>query len=454
MLIALLLVLAALRPSSSIPVDGHFNTFLELAGQPSTSPTRTPQNIIWSCLATIFACVWVAVHPNIPNPRESQWRQFWRRVSTMLYAVIAPELVTLWAIRQRSAAGRIKRDFNDRYFPNGGTGRWTLSHGFFIQMGGLLFAQEGRDAYVITYKELLELIDNGNIDFPSITEEDILDKSKGDFLTKILVVIQTTWFIVQCLVRWAFGLAVTEIEVVTLAFAILNIVTYIMWFPKPLNVQVGIKIPKSRDAPLLPVPKPEVRKGWLQRQIERGNKGGRVTWVPWMVLVSLLLPSKLFSGLFLPLGAMATDDQVLAGSAYVPTFYADLDITTEIGVICPSLGMSVVFGALHFIPWNLEFPSDTEELLWRICSVVITVEPLPAAIGLGLSRLTKGYAVGDVITRVMESMATSIGSLAFIGLPLYVLARLTLLILAFTTLRSLRGTALTDVAWSSFVPHI
>jgi len=321
-------------------------------------------------------------------------------------------------------------------------------------MGGLLFAQEGRAAYVITYRELLELIDNGTIEFPAITEEDILDKSKGDFLTKSLVMIQTTWFIVQCLVRWSSNLTVTEIEVVTLAFAILNIVTYVMWFPKPLGVQVGIKIPKKKDVPLLPDPVPGVREGWLQRQIERGNKGGGVTWVPWMILVSLLLPIKFLSGLFLPLGEMATDDQVPAGSAYVPTFYADLDITDEIGVVSPSLGMSVVFGALHFIPWTSEFPSDTEELLWRICSVVITVEPLPAAVGLGLDRLTKGHPANGVLRRGMEAIAMSIGSLAFIGLPLYVLARLTVLILAFSTLRNLHGTALTDVTWSSFVPHI
>ncbi|KAF9441202.1 hypothetical protein P691DRAFT_856318, partial [Macrolepiota fuliginosa MF-IS2] len=33
--------------------------------------TRATQDIIWSCLATIFACAQVAVHPNISEPRVS-----------------------------------------------------------------------------------------------------------------------------------------------------------------------------------------------------------------------------------------------------------------------------------------------------------------------------------------------------------------------------------------------
>ncbi|KAF9444793.1 hypothetical protein P691DRAFT_834480 [Macrolepiota fuliginosa MF-IS2] len=408
--------------------------------------TRSTQDIIWSCLATIFACTWVAVHPNIPGPRESQWRRFRRRASTMFYAVIAPELVTLWAMRQRYAAGRIKREFNRKYYGNEDEEKmWTLSHGFFIQMGGFLFIQDGRTAF--------GLIDKGTIEFPTITEEDILDKSKGDFLTKLLVVTQTSWFIAQCIVRWAAKLTVTELEVVTLAFAILNIITYTLWWQKPQNVQAAILIPKKSNAPPLEIPEPEEHESWLHRQIRQGGQGS-AGWLPWMILVSLLIPVKFLSGLFIPLGEMATDDQVPTGSTSVPTFYADHDITDELGVILPSLGMSVVFGALHLIPWNSEFPTDMEKLLWHVCSAVIAIEPLPGAIGFGLYKLTDGHPVGVVIKAVMDAMAMSLGSLAFIGLPLYVLARLTLLILAFSTLRSLHGDALTDIAWSSFVPHI
>ena len=39
-----------------------------------------------------------------------------------------------------------------------------------------------------------------------------------------------------------------------------------------------------------------------------------------------------------------------------------------------TIGMA--FGAIHFIAWNSEFPSDIEHFLWRISSVAITTAPL------------------------------------------------------------------------------
>jgi hypothetical protein len=79
---------------------------------------RTNMDILWSCLATIFACTWVAVHPNVPGPRESEWTRFRRRCSTMFYAIIAPEMMMLWAMRQRYAAARIKMEYNLKYNEN------------------------------------------------------------------------------------------------------------------------------------------------------------------------------------------------------------------------------------------------------------------------------------------------------------------------------------------------
>jgi hypothetical protein len=61
-------------------------------------------------------------------------------------------------------------------------------------------------------------------------------------MIKLLVVVQTSWFVFQCLARWILHLPVTELEVMTLAFALLNIATYGLWWKKPQNVQVAIRI--------------------------------------------------------------------------------------------------------------------------------------------------------------------------------------------------------------------
>ena len=65
---------------------------------------RTVGNIIWSCMTTVFVCLWVVVHPNIPGPTESV---FVARLKIMGCMLIAPELVIVWAGRQWFAARHI-----------------------------------------------------------------------------------------------------------------------------------------------------------------------------------------------------------------------------------------------------------------------------------------------------------------------------------------------------------
>ncbi|TDL14486.1 hypothetical protein BD410DRAFT_845985 [Rickenella mellea] len=54
---------------------------------------RTKYDIVWSCLTTMFACTWVAIHPNIPAPYESSFEIGLRRFGIVIMALIAPELV-------------------------------------------------------------------------------------------------------------------------------------------------------------------------------------------------------------------------------------------------------------------------------------------------------------------------------------------------------------------------
>jgi hypothetical protein len=71
-------------------------------------------DIVWGCLATIFACTWVSVHPNVPAPNESRLALFWRRLKMMLIAAIAPEIMVAFAARQFFAARALsKGEFAD-----------------------------------------------------------------------------------------------------------------------------------------------------------------------------------------------------------------------------------------------------------------------------------------------------------------------------------------------------
>jgi len=69
-----------------------------------------------------------------------------------------------------------------------------------------------------------------------------MDKSKGDALAKFVAVVQTTWFVAQCIARGVEGVAITNIEILTLSFAMLNFLTYFLWWNKPQRVCYPIRV--------------------------------------------------------------------------------------------------------------------------------------------------------------------------------------------------------------------
>ena len=94
----------------------------------------------------------------------------------------------------------------------------------------------------LTVERFKELIRDSDFEFPDTTEADIQDRSKGDVLFKLIAILQTSWFIIQCIARGQQRLALTELELVTLALASLNAVTFAIWWHKPLGVQEPMKI--------------------------------------------------------------------------------------------------------------------------------------------------------------------------------------------------------------------
>lgn len=81
---------------------------------------RSLWDILWSCLATTFACTWVSVHPNIPFLRETKASTTRWRVYLMLVSLIAPEIMILWAFKQLQGALVIMRTVNCSYWVKGG----------------------------------------------------------------------------------------------------------------------------------------------------------------------------------------------------------------------------------------------------------------------------------------------------------------------------------------------
>ena len=96
-------------PLTSLFAESSSNATI-LSTPPCICPAdqRSLWDILWSCFATMFACSWVSVHPNIPAPNESQLRIFLRRIELMFWAVIGPEMIITWALRQWLGARRLE----------------------------------------------------------------------------------------------------------------------------------------------------------------------------------------------------------------------------------------------------------------------------------------------------------------------------------------------------------
>lgn len=101
---------------------------------------------------------------------------------------------------------------------------------------------------ILDMRMLEQLVKDPNFKI-SITEEELEDKAKGDFLSKAIAVLQVSWFIIQCIARFIQRLAITELEVATLALASMNGIMYYFWWNKPLGINVPVKINFKHDVP-------------------------------------------------------------------------------------------------------------------------------------------------------------------------------------------------------------
>ena len=119
---------------------------------------------------------------------------------------------------------------------------WTKTHGHFIQMGGFMLFEGDNPRGVLTPSSFSELLTAGKIEFPTVTVEEIEDRSKADGFSKTIALGQTLWFVVQCIARRAQHLDLTLVELLTLSLAILNGLMYFLWWNKPMDVRCPIRV--------------------------------------------------------------------------------------------------------------------------------------------------------------------------------------------------------------------
>ncbi|KAF8327808.1 uncharacterized protein EI90DRAFT_3067066 [Cantharellus anzutake] len=153
----------------------------------------------------------------------------------------------------------------------------------------------------------------------AIPKKKILDRSKGDGFSKFLVVLQLLWFIAQYVGRWKSHLHRSQLETMTLAYAALSLLVYVLWWHKPVNIRLPIHVTQqSRSVPL-------------------------------------------------------TSE---ANTHANPMFLMRVDEPEGLELISILAATGMIFGGIHCLAWSFPFPTYREMILWRVSAIYITVAPV------------------------------------------------------------------------------
>ncbi|UKZ56782.1 hypothetical protein TrVGV298_010623 [Trichoderma virens] len=205
---------------------------------------RGTMDILWTCIVTTFLCTFTILCLNLPSRNDSSVRIQGRKILWMAIAIAGPEFLLTAAAGQLAAA----RDSVKAFHALGHTS-WTYRHGFFANMGGFELQPLNGTPFPVNSKHILWLMSRGHIRYPEISNEELLDKSKKDTVSKLITCFQVGYLIVQCIARGVQNLPVTTIELSTMAIVVCSIMTSICWISKPQDVRypVRIKMPVTMD---------------------------------------------------------------------------------------------------------------------------------------------------------------------------------------------------------------
>jgi hypothetical protein len=191
-----------------------------------------------------------------------------------------------------------------------------------------------------------------SIETPELSVEDLKDKSKTDYFTKALALVQIGQLLLSLIVRKTRHLAFSQLETLTLAFAICGVLTYICYWYKPQDVKRPIEVWLRYEE--------DNSSGFQQRHFDR----------LWEVLTNSETSE---------VGQAA--DRIRNDN--IPKAAPD---TTHYALYVLAI-LTAGFGSIHAIAWNFEFPTPAEQLLWRIATLVSSAVPPFALLAIPLSQI-------------------------------------------------------------------
>ncbi|KAF7980339.1 hypothetical protein HWV62_38767 [Athelia sp. TMB] len=99
-----------------------------------------------------------------------------------------------------------------------------------------MFLPQSRTRMTLTSVGVRFLMDHHPDLLPDLSETSITDRTRASSLSKAVLLAQITWFCMNCIARLGQNLPLSLLEVTTLAHGLCTLVTYALWWSKPLNI--------------------------------------------------------------------------------------------------------------------------------------------------------------------------------------------------------------------------
>lgn len=180
---------------------------------------------------------------------------------------------------------------------------------------------------------------------PDLTEEQIADKDKGDFLVRLLAVTQVGWLFIQLIARKKYGYPCTTLEVTTAAFSVLALITFLLQWSKPKDVGTTHYI--------------------------NADRAGNVEDIEAILEAEPDVIYKHTGLCNISNASLSRPIEEKRSSSFKSEF------TNMVGIfILTNVVASAIFGAIHLAAWNFTFPTQNESTFWKISSVLTIAGPL------------------------------------------------------------------------------
>lgn len=307
--------------------------------------------------------------------------------------------------------------------------RWELIHGFYASTGGFCLQTSENTVATLTAQGVGYLIKEAPDSIPDISSKEVRDKSKHDSLAKCLALIQVLWFSAECLTRLAQDLPVSLLELNTFVHTLFALITYMLWWKKPFNVDVPTTIPKPDDshvAMLLEGHDPGSESSqYLRREGISKPFLVRLKWC------------HLFCGTANPFHVDQSDPIQCHLRVMISSFFGAL------------------YGVLHISAWYYSFPTQVECVMWRVSVSCIVVCGLIVSLSQALAILRVGHKTRDS-TRMRRLVAIKLMVVNFAAaysILISCFARFFIVMESFRSVWFMPAAAYALPEWSRYMPH-